>query len=668
MLYGILFLFFFQLIADFVESIYAFGLLGTSIPAEIASMLFLLSPLILPFLKDGLGKRALLLFGGVMVAARPIEALLDTRGKLLISGLGVSCFMLLLPGLLYYLQKEQGDHESRENDREEREKDPVGREIDVEWYGKEGAQFGTGLLVAVALSILLRVLNSGNDLSSTGGFQAVAWALAAMALFLLFRRVGEISPARTARQTAPVPWGRAILVSLGLVGVLVLLYFSITSPNVIARWTGASYPLVVVVTALALAAYAWARRARLRLAPTVLWGWNIAYVLALLFTIIPHQIAFPADPGAYPLAEPRVSQLVYIPMMLMLALSPVVFLDFSLLAQELLGLRLSSRSLGAGFGLAALYFLIMIFAHIFTTVYDYIPVVGPLFRDKFWLVYLVAALAAVLPVLKVRTRQPILAPAALGRLPLLVILMAGGAVLGVFATQTRPASPPVEDNTIRVLTYNIQQGYSDDGQKSFDEQIEVIRNAQPDLVGLQESDTNRIASGNNDLVRYFADRLGMHSYYGPKTVAGTFGVALLSRYPIVDPRTFYMYSQGEQTATIHAQVLTGGKALHILVTHLGNGGPILQQENILAETAGLENAILMGDFNFRPDTEQYALTRQYFDDAWLLRWPSGVDDGGLNPVDRIDHVFVSPGLVVTEAEYILSPASDHPAVVVEVGW
>ena len=44
----------------------------------------------------------------------------------------------------------------------------------------------------------------------------------------------------------------------------------------------------------------------------------------------------------------------------------------------------------------------MIFAQAFTTVYDYIPVVGPFFRDKFWLVFLLAGLGLSLPLLLVR--------------------------------------------------------------------------------------------------------------------------------------------------------------------------------------------------------------------------------------------------------------------------
>jgi len=135
-----------------------------------------------------------------------------------------------------------------------------------------------------------------------------------------------------------------------------------------------------------------------------------------------------------------------------------------------------------------------------------------------------------------------------------------------------------------------------------------------------------------------------------------------------NPRTFYMYSEGEQTATIHAQVTVNGRRFNVFVTHLGNGGPIVQQEAILEEVDGLENVIAMGDFNFRPDTDQYALTIQSLEDAWLLRWPSGTDDSGYNPSRRIDHVFLSPGTRVLEARFHTGPESDHPALMVVLGW
>jgi len=443
---------------------------------------------------------------------------------------------------------------------------------------------------------------------------------------------------------------------------------------VIARWTGASYLLVIVLGTLGLVGFAWLMLGRL-------WSWaaftparlvllNLFFVASLVLTILPHQVAFPGEPGGYPLYEPPVSWLTYLPLVLTLLLFPLIVLDFALYARELLALQPTPRALGGGFSLGALFLLVMIFAHVFTTVYDYIPFIGPFFRDKFWLVHLVVGLALLLPLPFIR-KQGESPEENAGGMPALagaLALVALASFIAAWLTSAKPSSPSGGATTLRVMTYNVQQGYSKDGMKNFDGQLALIRAQNPDMLGLQESDTNRIAGGNSDLVRYFADRLGMYSYYGPKTVPGTFGIALLSRYPIEDPRTFYMYSEGEQTAAIWAQVTVDGRGFDVFVTHLGNGGPIVQQQAILGEVQGLQYVILMGDFNFRPDTEQYRITVELLEDAWLVRWPSGVDDQELNPDRRIDHVFLTPGTQVLDARYLLSPASDHPAEVVQIGW
>ena len=217
-----------------------------------------------------------------------------------------------------------------------------------------------------------------------------------------------------------------------------------------------------------------------------------------------------------------------------------------------------------------------------------------------------------------------------------------------------------------MLTYNIQQGYDAAGLKNYDGQLALIQQLNPDVIGLQESDTSRIANGNSDVVRYFADHLGMYSYYGPQTVLGTFGIALLSRYPIENPRTFYMVSEGEQTATIVAEITANGKTYHVMVTHLGNGGPLPQLEDILSTLGDQQNIVLMGDFNFRPTTEQYRQATAVLDDAWIRAGSPTPIGAEWNADRRIDHVFVSSGVEVADAQYILAPLSDHPALVVDV--
>jgi hypothetical protein len=53
--------------------------------------------------------------------------------------------------------------------------------------------------------------------------------------------------------------------------------------------------------------------------------------------------------------------------------------------------------------------------------------------------------------------------------------------------------------------------------------------------------------------------------------------------------------------------------------------------------------IALGDFNFRPDKEQYARTTMLLDDTWTLMWPEWVDDEGHNPREhKIDHIVSHP--------------------------
>jgi len=664
-LYSILFLFFFQLIADFVESVYAFGLLGGGLPPEMVSVLLLFSPAILLFLRNGLSGWPLVLVGELMLVCRVVEPMLDTRGRMLVAGLGVACFLILLPLLI--ARRDGARHTIR------------------------GLTLGMGLTAGLAMSILFRALGSGSDLSTHGWFQAIGWILAVVAGALLFE-FGRRGDARASEPPAPdasagnghaqAGFWRTAGLALGVISVLILLYFSLTSPNVIARWTGASYLLVVGIAVLVLSLFAILLAAVPRLlaalTPGVVLLWNILFVLSMALTIVAHQIRFPADAGGYPLAEPAVTPLHHVPLLLMLVLFPVVLVDFALFSQDLAERRPSIRRLGGAFTLASLYFLLVVFAHIFTTVYDYIPVVGPLFRDKFWLVYLIVGVTLAFPVLLVRRSSFNLKEAA-SRLqpgpvfPGLIVLLGLTTIAAASWTEANPAGPPRPQRTLDVLTYNIQQGYDPEGLKNHDGQLALMRALDADVIGLQESDTNRIAGGNADVVRYFADRLDMYAYYGPKTVVGTFGIALLSKYPIENPRTFYMYGEGEQTATIEAEIDVGDRTFRVFVTHLGSEEPeppgnMPQQEAILKEVAGKENVILLGDFNFGPETAQYRLATEMLEDSWVLRWPE-VDKRTVDFKGQgIDHIFVSPGTRVTDAQYLPDPESDHPAVTARIEW
>ncbi len=636
--FALVFLLFFQLVSDFIETIYAFGLLGTNIPPEIVSILFFFTPLILLFFRHGLPYRVVLALAGIAALAHPLEVMLEPKGKMLVSGLGVGCLFVLLPLLLprpIRAGKERG-----------------------------GMEAGSGLTLGLAFSILLRSLGAGSDLSLI--FPWLSWLLtiALLAIIILLVRA-EASEAIPAGKTS-LSFGSITALCLGVMSALAVLYFGFASPTVLARWTGLDYRLVIIVLSLALILYVliFSGGSHRWLSKPLVLAWNALFLLAGTIAILSNQVSFPTTSSAFPVDQPVLSLWQQIPFFLMLLLCPITLLDSHLFVRELTGHNPSPRALAGGFSIAALFFLVIILAQVFTTVYDYIPVAGPWFRDRFWLVFFIAGMGMGLPVLAVRLKGGHRSTPMTGKIPL-VGLSAALIISVAWVIVSQPVPTTLaESSRLRVLTYNIQQGYSADGRRAYSDQLVVIRGLNPDLVGLQELDIARFSGGNADIVRTFSEGLGMYAYYGPRTVTGTFGIALLSRYQLENSRTFFMYSEGEQTAALQADITVEGKQYEILVTHLGNGGPIIQQQQVLSRLAGLQNVIAMGDFNFDQTSEQYKLTTQTLEDAWVSA--GSPPTAGLDMGHLIDHIFVSPRMVVQAAQYIASPASDHPALLVEI--
>ena len=99
-LFSILFLFFLQSLSDFIEAIYAFGLLVTAFTIEVASIILLFTPLLLLVFRKAPSRSFLLGLSIVAIAARLLEPLLSPGGKLVACGISVGAFMMLFPLLL----------------------------------------------------------------------------------------------------------------------------------------------------------------------------------------------------------------------------------------------------------------------------------------------------------------------------------------------------------------------------------------------------------------------------------------------------------------------------------------------------------------------------------------------------------------------------------------
>ncbi|MGW8312451.1 MAG: endonuclease/exonuclease/phosphatase family protein [Desulfuromonadales bacterium] len=108
-------------------------------------------------------------------------------------------------------------------------------------------------------------------------------------------------------------------------------------------------------------------------------------------------------------------------------------------------------------------------------------------------------------------------------------------------------------NTSRIMTYNIQQCRGSDGQIIPDRILNVIADAAPDIVALQELGTVHHA----DILPYLAERLGLDAY---RDVTGG-SLAYLSFFPL---RAVQKHDLGYGGQCLRADVDLGGKRLHLL--------------------------------------------------------------------------------------------------------
>ncbi|KAL2375201.1 hypothetical protein RJZ57_000332, partial [Blastomyces gilchristii] len=99
---------------------------------------------------------------------------------------------------------------------------------------------------------------------------------------------------------------------------------------------------------------------------------------------------------------------------------------------------------------------------------------------------------------------------------------------------------------------------------------DAIKDLELDVVGLLESDLQRIIMGNRDTTQFLAEDLGMYVDYGPGPNKHTWGCALLSKFPILNSTHHLLPSPvGELAPAIHATLDMYGEHVDVVVFHSG---------------------------------------------------------------------------------------------------
>jgi len=239
----------------------------------------------------------------------------------------------------------------------------------------------------------------------------------------------------------------------------------------------------------------------------------------------------------------------------------------------------------------------------------------------------------------------------------------------------------------RILTYNVHRCLGTDRRIDVDRIADVIAAEAPDIVVLQEVDVGRVRTGGVDQAHELAQRLGMASRFNAalKVEEELYGDAILTALPerLLKAAPLPGYGRIPQLeprgALWVAIELDGGREVQVINTHLG----LVPREQQLqaAALAGAEwlasplrrdPLILLGDLNATSATVVYRTLAAKLTDARTIAlhrrgrqaaFPSAM------PVLRIDHVFVSGGIRVTQMRVpfnrLTRQASDHLPLVID---
>lgn len=253
---------------------------------------------------------------------------------------------------------------------------------------------------------------------------------------------------------------------------------------------------------------------------------------------------------------------------------------------------------------------------------------------------------------------------------------------------------------MRIATFNLLHGRSpDDGRVDVGRLAAAVKSLDADVLGLQEVDRDQPRSLGADLTAVAAEAMGAPEHQFVAALSGTpggtwmaatgdeqpgsasYGVALLSRYPVISWRVVRLpplrasvplwstitgrpFLARDEPRVAVAAVLDGPFGeFTVCNTHLSfiPGWNSVQLRRLMRSLAGTrEPLVVIGDLNM--ERRQAARLSGLRPIATANTFPV------VHPRRQIDHVLVRGGLRATAAaEAVRLPLSDHRALVVPCG-
>lgn len=191
-------------------------------------------------------------------------------------------------------------------------------------------------------------------------------------------------------------------------------------------------------------------------------------------------------------------------------------------------------------------------------------------------------------------------------------------------------TPPAVPAEIKIVSYNIRWRGGEDLQKLIEHLRSDPEIGNAEILGLQEVDRGKKRTGNINTARVIAEALGMSYVWaapprtGAKQSEDETGVAILSKYPLVDAERLILPNAGpggRRRAAVGATVLVGDTRVRVYSVHaetrVSVERKIDQFRHVLDALRARKaegGAVVLGDFN-TIKSKDVTRTAQLFADA-----------------------------------------------------
>jgi len=226
---------------------------------------------------------------------------------------------------------------------------------------------------------------------------------------------------------------------------------------------------------------------------------------------------------------------------------------------------------------------------------------------------------------------------------------------------------------LRVVTYNMRHALGTDNQVDLTRVGQVLQRLTPDIVALQEVDRRATRSGGVDQAAVLGQQLGLHHAFGSfmDFQGGQYGMAILSRYPILKSTALKLPEGNEPRVALTAEIqLPDGREILVVNVHFDwvrdDRFRWAQAEAVKLHLETWPTPfILLGDFNDLPESRTLKMLGQGLQEA-VKPANDRFTFSSINPEIEIDYLFAGPAnrWTIDGVEVIQErTASDHRPVI-----